>query len=106
MVASSVIEDTANVIDAYYKGTSHKVPLFDALLMRVGHRLFPPLSSMELIVTEKCPLACGYCWVKKNQKSMTKEMAERAVDFFVRESRGEKTCQYCCLAVSQCKNLM
>jgi len=52
----------------------------------------PPLTLMELFLTEACNLRCDYCFVatKKAYKRMSKEVAQRAIDFLMRESRDEK----------------
>jgi len=52
----------------------------------------PPLTLIELFLTEACNLRCDYCFVatKKAYKRMSKEVAQRAVDLLMWESRGEK----------------
>ncbi len=52
----------------------------------------PPLTLIELFLTEACNLRCDYCFVaaKKSYRRMSKEVAQRAVDLLMWESRDEK----------------
>ncbi len=53
---------------------------------------FPPVTHMELFLTRACNLACPYCFVREKPASpgMSLETAMEAVEFLVRESRGER----------------
>jgi uncharacterized protein len=66
--------------------------LAKAIAARVIARMLPPLMRMELFLKEACNLRCDYCFVatKKAYKRMSKEVAQRAIDFLMRESRDEK----------------
>jgi len=57
---------------------------FDELGYRALNRmLFPPVSHVELMVTENCNLACDYCFVRKKRAcaKMSIGTALEAVDF-------------------------
>ena len=41
----------------------------------------PSIRKLELFITEDCNLRCDYCWVPKNPRCMTLDIAERAIDF-------------------------
>ena len=47
----------------------------------------PPLVEMELIVTYRCNLACDYCFMRKQDLCMDKEIALQAVDFLLTYSK-------------------
>jgi len=56
-------------------------------------KFLPPLTLIELFLTEACNLRCDCCFVatKKAYKRMSKDVAQRAVDLLMRESfRQEK----------------
>jgi len=68
---------------------------------------FPPITLMELFLTDACNLACPYCFVQEKwqHRIMSLETMQDAVRFLVRESRdvkdvsivlmgGEPTLQY------------
>jgi uncharacterized protein len=51
----------------------------------------PPLRTLDLDITEKCPLACDYCYKHKQARTMSREMAFRAMDWLFKMSgKGEK----------------
>lgn len=58
----------------------------------VRRHLLPPVTKVELFLTEACNLRCDYCFVatKKAYKRMSLETAEKAIDLLMRESRDEK----------------
>lgn len=66
--------------------------LATAIARRVAIKLLSPITKMELFLTEACNLQCNYCFVatKKTYKRMSKEVAQRAIDFLMKESRNEK----------------
>ncbi|MGQ9462849.1 MAG: radical SAM protein [Candidatus Fervidibacter sp.] len=45
-----------------------------------------------MFLTEACNLRCDYCFVatKKGYKRMSRDVAKRAVDFLMKESREER----------------
>ncbi len=51
-------------------------------VMRLNAALFPPISGMELVLTEGCNLACSYCFEKNmlGYKKMPLSIAAKAVD--------------------------
>ncbi|MCS7185978.1 MAG: radical SAM protein [Armatimonadetes bacterium] len=63
-----------------------------AIAKRVIEKSLPPLNMMGLFLTEAYNLRCDYCFVatKKAHKHMIWEVAKRAVDFLMEESRAEK----------------
>lgn len=66
--------------------------LSKAIAKRVIEKTLPSLNMMELFLTEACNLRCDYCFVamKKAYKRMSWEVAKRAIDFLMKESREEK----------------
>lgn len=46
----------------------------------------PLITGVYLITTERCNLACKYCYVHQNPKEMTYEVAKRAVDMIYENS--------------------
>ena len=48
-----------------------------------GSMKFPKITSVFLILTEKCNLACKYCFVKQNAREMDLETAKNALHFIV-----------------------
>jgi len=77
-----------------------------ARLARSGHVRFPPLTHMELFLTESCNLACRYCFVEgKNTKNrMTLDVARRAVAFLLEHSAGAPGSRSCSSAVNRSWN--
>ncbi|MFN4179819.1 MAG: hypothetical protein ACK4I8_05865 [Armatimonadota bacterium] len=63
-----------------------------AIAKRVMEKTLPPLTMMELFLTEACNLRCDYCFVatKRAYKHMSWEVAKRAVDFLMKESGEER----------------
>ncbi len=51
-------------------------------VLQVNRSLFPPLSKLELILTEGCNLACAYCFEKNmlGYRRMSLDVARPAVD--------------------------
>ena len=64
----------------------------EAVAQKWQLRFFPPITRMELFLTENCNLRCDYCFVegKNPENAMSWETAKRAVDFLVAESRGSE----------------
>jgi len=58
----------------------------------IMQRCFPPITRLELFLTENCPLRCDYCFVceKENQNRMSFEVARAAIDFLILESRDKQ----------------
>ena len=55
-------------------------------------RFFPPITKMELVLTESCNLACAYCFEKpmRGARRMRPAVARAAVDLLI-EYSGEET---------------
>lgn len=53
--------------------------------------MLPKICGGFLNVTQKCNLACKYCFVKQKPMEMTYETAKDAVDFYARNSLDEVT---------------
>jgi len=52
---------------------------------------FPPVTFVDLFVTDDCNLRCPYCFVHgKRPKYLDIETARAAVDFLIRESRDDQ----------------
>jgi len=66
--------------------------LSKAIAKRVIEKTIPPLNMMELFLTEACNLRCDYCFVatKRAYRRMSWEVAKRAIDFLMKESKEEK----------------
>jgi uncharacterized protein len=60
----------------------------------------PPFSSYSkflkctLILTDKCNLACSYCYAQKKNSTMLLETAQKIVDFVFSNSRKDETIQF------------
>lgn len=71
--------------------SDHLTHLSERVANRLVQRALPPITMIDLFLTEACTLRCDYCFVSnKKQKSATWEVAKAAVDFLVAESRGEE----------------
>jgi uncharacterized protein len=59
--------------------------------LRLNSRLFPPVTQLELILTEGCNLACSYCFEKNmlGHKRMPLDIGEKAVDLLIDYSKDE-----------------
>jgi len=42
------------------------------------------------MITEKCNLRCTYCYQKKKNRTMTKQVAKKAIDLFLKNSKAKK----------------
>lgn len=64
--------------------------LAEAVAEKLNRERFPPITEMELMLTEECDQRCDYCFVegKGRERPMDGETARKAVDFLFRESRG------------------
>lgn len=64
--------------------------IYDAAA-QINAALFPPLTQMELVLTEGCNLACTYCFEKEmiGYRNMPFEVAKNAVDLLFLYSRNE-----------------
>ncbi len=60
-------------------------------IARIHLQLFPPITQVELILTEACNLRCRYCFetTMLGSRSMAAETGRRAVDLLVRYSANE-----------------
>jgi uncharacterized protein len=48
------------------------------------------MARFTLLLTQRCNLHCGYCYIEKRQASMSTQVAARIIDFiFARTSRSE-----------------
>lgn len=56
---------------------------------RMAQERLPPISKVELFLTEDCNLRCDYCFVatKKYWRRMSWEVAQKSVDFLIEQSR-------------------
>jgi uncharacterized protein len=63
--------------------------LADAVCLKMTEELFPPITEMELMLTEDCNQCCDYCFVEGKNPSnpMNWETAKKAVDFLFERSR-------------------
>ncbi len=63
--------------------------LADAVVRDLNEKTFPPITEMELMLTEQCDQRCDYCFVegKNSDWAMDSATARRAVDYLFRESR-------------------
>ncbi len=59
---------------------------------KVNEELFPPITAMELMVTENCNLHCTYCFEKglAKRKNMPIKVAQAAIDLLFDYSQEEK----------------
>ena len=64
--------------------------LADAVCRKMTEELFPPITEMELMLTEDCNQRCDYCFVEGKNPSnpMNMETAEKAVDLLFDLSRN------------------
>jgi len=61
---------------------------------RIACRKFaPPITKMELFLTENCTFHCDYCFAATKNASlrMSLKTAEKAIDFLINESRDSKS---------------
>lgn len=47
------------------------------------------LRSLTLTVTERCNLGCAYCYARHSDRSLSPELADAAVDWFVGQGRDQ-----------------
>ncbi len=66
--------------------------LTEKIMEQFKEKAFPPVTRLEMFLTENCPLRCDYCFVegKNNYKRMSRETAMKAVDFLIRESADKE----------------
>ena len=59
----------------------------EAVAAAIARRLLPPISKLELFITERCNLRCDYCFVRPadHRGAMPWETARAAVDLLLRE---------------------
>ncbi len=59
---------------------------------QVNALLFPPLTQLELVLTEGCNLGCAYCFEKDmlGYRRMPLDVARRAVDMLILYSRDKR----------------
>lgn len=57
------------------------------LVRQLNARMFPPITSMELLLADRCNMACSYCFEggvlterTRNSHLMSRDMIEKAVD--------------------------
>ena len=64
----------------------------EAVAQKWQLRFFPPITRMELFLTENCNLRCDYCFVegKNREHAMSWETARRAIDLLIAESRSSE----------------
>lgn len=78
---------------SFHKMTSEQRKRFGefAVIKLAPNHLFPPITSVDLFVTEDCTLKCDYCFVAKKFKGrkMTWEIAKKAIDFLMHASLNE-----------------
>jgi len=62
-----------------------------AVCRKMTEERFPPITEMELMLTEECNHRCDYCFVegKNPANPMNRETAEKAVDFLFERSRAK-----------------
>lgn len=73
-------------------GQADALAVAEAVSRKWQDRFFPPISRIELFLTENCNLRCDYCFVegKNALGSMSWDTARQAVDLLFRESRDQK----------------
>ena len=61
------------------------------VIAKINGAFFPPITKLELILTESCNLACTYCFEKRmhSHKEMEFEVAKAAIDLLFDYSRNE-----------------
>ena len=79
-------------LDTLERGITNLTPEdFQILARRISHAVmrasWPAIRKLELVLTEDCNLRCHYCWIPKRPEYMSWEVAKRALDFFIQESR-------------------
>lgn len=62
------------------------------MVRELNGKFFPPITYLELILTEGCNLACSYCFEKNmlGYKKMPLGVAEKAIDLLFDYSRDQK----------------
>jgi uncharacterized protein len=70
----------------------HRERLQHGIVDGLAQKRMPPIIKIELFLTERCTLRCDYCFVatKKASRRMSWEVARKAVDFLMEQSRGEE----------------
>lgn len=70
------------------RGTEQVNQLRQLACQRILARTLPPITWLDLFLTERCNLRCDYCFVaSKRYQQMPWEVARKSVDFLMRESR-------------------
>ena len=95
-VIALLLQDTPTleeILGALSKSTTidNARHLLYRLTKDVHSATFPPISQMELVLTEGCNLGCHYCFEKEmlGSRSMSLETARKAVDLLVDYSANE-----------------
>lgn len=83
-----------NSLRRYLSGLKNLQPpeaerLASAVFRDLNEKSFPPITEMELMLTEQCDQRCDYCFVegKNSDCTMDSATARQAVDFLFWESR-------------------
>jgi uncharacterized protein len=66
--------------------------IISLIIGRFHQKIIPPITKLELFLTENCNLRCEYCFVKgKNRyNKMTEKIGKKAIDLLFKESKEEK----------------
>jgi hypothetical protein len=65
--------------------------LLYATILKINEALFPPVTQLELVHTERCNLACSYCFERDalGSRSMETDVTKRAIDLLFDDSGQE-----------------
>lgn len=65
--------------------------LSDIISTKLREFRYPPITKLELFLTEDCNLRCDYCFLKgKRPQYMSWDIAKRSVEFLFAESRDAR----------------
>jgi uncharacterized protein len=97
-VSSTLLADSPNLELLQQKikaalncSSAHAQDLIFKTIAQVNANLFPPLTQIELVLTEGCNLGCTYCFEKEmlGYRKMPFEVAKRAIDLLFCYSLNE-----------------
>lgn len=57
--------------------------------MLTPEKTFSHLEVLNLMITERCNLRCSYCYQKKKNRTMTRRVAKKAIDLFLKNSKAK-----------------
>ncbi len=74
------------------KGANNEGSIRRSIAGKIAQLSSPPVTKVELFLTERCTLHCDYCFVanKNATKRMSLEIAQTSIDYLMEHSLGKQ----------------